>query len=93
MTLEEKAKRYREDFVCSTTKYIGQENYEYIEKAYLAGAEEVKADCDFVLEGKDVEIMELKEIIKSLLKLVDPIYKECEEHYKMFEQAEQCLKE
>ena len=34
---EEKAKRYREDFVCSTTRYIGRENYEYIEQAYLAG--------------------------------------------------------
>lgn len=40
MTLEEKANRFREDLVCSTTRYVGQENYGYIEQAYLAGAEE-----------------------------------------------------
>ena len=39
------------------------------------------------------ELERAKEKIKSLLKLVDPIYKQCEEHYKMLEQAEQILKE
>ena len=37
MTLEEKAKLFRENLVCSTTRHIGRENYEYIEQAYLAG--------------------------------------------------------
>ena len=40
MTDKEKANRFREDLVCSTTRYVGQENYGYIEQAYLAGAEE-----------------------------------------------------
>ena len=37
MTLEEEAKLFRENLVCSTTRHIGRENYEYIEQAYLAG--------------------------------------------------------
>ena len=37
MTLEEKAKLFRENLVYSTTRYIGNENYEYIEQAFLAG--------------------------------------------------------
>lgn len=40
MTDKEKAKRFREDFVCSTKKYIGKDNYECIEEAYLAGLHE-----------------------------------------------------
>ena len=34
-----------------------------------------------------------KEIIKSLLTLVDPIYEQCEEYCKILEQAEQFIKE
>lgn len=39
------------------------------------------------------ELEWVKEIIKNLLTLVDPIYEQCEEYCKILEQAEQFLKE
>ena len=78
MTLEEKAEEWLKNNLHST-----EEDYKI---AYLAGAEEVKADCDFALEGKDVEIMELKkqiekmkEVIAELIAITDKeICKECD---------------
>ena len=65
---------------------------------YLAGAEEVKADCDFALEGKDVEIKELKEVLKGLLEEEKGLWFKADgsdksRYYKLREKAEQFLKE
>ena len=72
---------------------------EVIEQAYLDGAEEVKADCDFALEGKDVEIKELKEVLKGLLEEEEKGLwfkadgSDKSRYYKLREKAEQFLKE
>lgn len=60
MTLEEKAEEYAEKQNLQNVNPSGIVRCK-LSRAYLAGAEEVKADCDFALEGKDVEIMELTE--------------------------------
>lgn len=63
MTLEEKAEEYA-DRQYAVFEPCAGERYN-VEQAYIAGANEVKADCDFALEGKDVEIKELKEQIEN----------------------------
>ena len=44
---------------------------EFAEKVQEKNTEEVKADCDFVLEGKDVEIKELKQENNRLLDVIN----------------------
>ena len=51
MTEEEKAKLFRENLVCSTTRHIGRENYEYIEQAYLAGLKAGRPQWHYVKDG------------------------------------------
>ena len=60
MTLEEKAEEYAE-----RQKPCDGQAQLYIIDGYLKGAEEVKADCDFALEGKDVEIAELEQKLEQ----------------------------
>ena len=52
---EEMAKRFREDLVCSTTRYIGQENYKYIEQAFLAGLHEGQPKWHKITDWKNQE--------------------------------------
>ena len=60
-TTYEKAEKYA---ICQ--KPDDEQAQLYIIDGYLKGAEEVKVDCDFALEGKDVEIMELKAQIEKM---------------------------
>ena len=71
MTIDEKAFNYAKEksegtVAVSENRFLGE-----LKLAYIKGAEEVKADCDFVLEGKDVEIMELEEQNNKLLDVIN----------------------
>ena len=85
MTLEEKAKQKAEEIEKEQTLGVYDNEEDLVrdsafndgfvdgfEEGYLAGANEIKADCDFALEGKDLEIKELKEEIED--------WKACHEH-------------
>lgn len=67
MTIDEKATNYCNEMMCTVCSNIRCEykgkcaEWETRKRYYLAGVEEVKVDCDFTLEGKEVEIMELKQ--------------------------------
>ena len=63
MTLEEKAEEYVQSIEGDDCVII--KDREERKEAYLAGAEEVKADCDFALEGRDVKIMELEQKLEQ----------------------------
>lgn len=70
-------------------EYDAEEEYfRFYKQGFLAGVEEVKADCDFVLEGKDVEIKELEQKLEQTEKdLADyqfnyPTIKELEKEIK-----------
>ena len=69
MTLEEKAVEYAKnlkarDFIAKPKEIVA-----YF--AYLTGVEEVKADCDFALEGKEIEIRELEQENNKLLDVIN----------------------
>ena len=81
MTKEELKKEAIKYAVDYPTSYGKGYKHKDLRIAYLAGAEprekrieelenkiaDIKANCDFALEGKDVEIKELKEVLKGLL--------------------------
>ena len=74
MTLEEKAEEYADKQYAVFEPCAG-ERYN-VEQAYIAGANEVKADCDFALEGKDVEIKELRDNYEQYKAVAEPTIKE-----------------
>lgn len=80
MTLEEKAREWVSNYKFTKVP-LGEHYVNYIteaevEEGYLAGANEVKADCDFALEGKDVEIKELRDNYEQYKAVAEPTIKE-----------------
>ena len=61
MTDEEKAEEYARKTLSKDCCDLKLEVYKRTINSYLAGVNEVKADCDFALEGKDIEIKELRD--------------------------------
>ena len=93
MTLEEKADKLAEDYVMREDTITENDRVPF-DNGY--GFQTVDFEKEVKKGYKDGYLAgyhDAKEIIKSLLKLVDPIYKQCEEHYKIVEQAEAFLKE
>ena len=80
-------KEYNDKCLSQKIQYI-KELKEELEK--MTSVADHQQSCNM---KKHFKLEQAKEIIKSLLKLVDPIYKQCEEYYKMLEQAEQFLEE
>ncbi|MBR6401808.1 MAG: hypothetical protein IKS48_00325 [Eubacterium sp.] len=69
--LKQKAEKSAEKFFGKPTDLVDLDNLRIFKNGYLTGVEEVKADCDFALEGKDVEIKELKDKLNNWVKCAE----------------------
>lgn len=68
---KQKAEKSAEKFFGKPTDLVDLDNLRIFKNGYLIGVEEVKADCDFALEGKDVEIKELKDKLNNWVKCAE----------------------